>query len=262
MNVESTQGSGEPVVKVERAGALALVTLNRPERRNALDRALVDALHQVLDSLQGDESVGAMILAGAGEKAFAAGADIAELRERRRAEALQSINSRLFQRVEEMPFPVVAAIRGFCLGGGCELALACDLRVAGEGSRFGQPEVSLGIVPGAGATYRLPRLVGAGKARELVFTGRVLDAAEALRIGLVNQVVPDAEVEAAARRLADEIVRQDRLAVRFAKLLFRLDGSFRPGAGFIGEAMAQAVLFESDEKLRRMTEFLERSRRK
>jgi enoyl-CoA hydratase len=255
----------EPVVKLERAGALALVTLNRPERRNALDRAMVDALHAVLDELQGDESdigVGAMVLSGAGEKAFAAGADIAELRERRRKEALQSINSRLFQRVEEAPFPVIAAIRGFCLGGGCELALACDLRVAGEGAKFGQPEVSLGIVPGAGATYRLPRLVGAGKARELVFTGRILDAAEALRIGLVNQVVPDGEVEAAARSLAEQIVKQDRLAVRFAKLLFRLDGSARPGAGFIGEAMAQAVLFESEEKLRRMTDFLERSKPK
>ena len=157
---------------------------------------------------------------------------------------------------------MIAAIRGFCLGGGCELAISCDLRVAGEGAKFGQPEVSLGIVPGAGATYRLPRLVGAGKARELVFTGRILDAAEALRIGLVNQVVPDAEVEAAARRLADEILKQDRLAVRFAKLLFRLDGSTRPGAGYIGEAMAQAVLFESDEKLRRMTEFLDRSKKR
>lgn len=115
-------------------------------------------------------------------------------------------------------------------------------------------------MPGAGATYRLPRLVGAGKAREIVFTGRILDATEALRIGLVNQVVPDGEVLAAARRLADEILKQDRLAVRFAKLLFRLDGAARPGAGYIGEAMAQAVLFESDDKTRRMTEFLERAK--
>jgi enoyl-CoA hydratase len=224
----------EPIVRMERDGALVLVTLNRPERRNALDQAMVDALHGVLDSLQGDETVGAMVLAGAGEKAFAAGADIAQLRDRRRREALLSINSRLFQRVEEASFPVIAAIRGFCLGGGCELALACDLRIAGDTAKFGQPEVSLGIVPGAGATYRLPRLVGAGKARELVFTGRIVDAAEALRIGLVNQVVPDAEVHAAARRMADDIVKQDRLAVRLAKMLFRLDGSFRPGAGYLG----------------------------
>jgi enoyl-CoA hydratase len=253
---------GEPVVKLERVGALALVTLNRPERRNAVDQAVVDALHGVLDTLQADENVGAMILTGAGDKAFAAGADIAQLRERRRREALMSINSRLFQRVEEAPYPVIAAIRGFCLGGGCELALACDLRIAGESAKFGQPEVGLGIVPGAGATYRLPRLVGAGKARELVFTGRIVDAAEALRIGLVNQVVPDVEVNVAARRIAEEILKQDRLAVRLAKLLFRLDGSARPGAGYIGEAMAQAVLFESEEKLRRMTEFLDKSRKK
>jgi enoyl-CoA hydratase len=252
----------EPIVKVARDGALVLVTLNRPERRNALDQAMVDALHGVLDSLQGDETVGAMVLAGAGEKAFAAGADIAQLRDRRRREALLSINSRLFQRVEEAAFPVIAAIRGFCLGGGCELALACDLRIAGDTAKFGQPEVSLGIVPGAGATYRLPRLVGAGKARELVFTGRIIDAAEALKIRLVNEVVPDAEVLAAAQRMAADIAKQDRLAVRFAKLLFRLDGSARPGAGYIGEAMAQAVLFESDEKVRRMTEFLDRGKKK
>jgi enoyl-CoA hydratase len=254
--------AGEPIVQVARDGALVLVTLNRPERRNALDQAMVDALHGVLDVLQGDETIGAMVLAGAGEKAFAAGADIAQLRDRRRREALLSINSRLFQRVEEAAFPVIAAIRGFCLGGGCELALACDLRIAGDTAKFGQPEVSLGIVPGAGATYRLPRLVGAGKARELVFTGRILDAAEALRIGLVNQVVPDAEVHAAAKKMADEIVKQDRLAVRLAKMLFRLDGSFRPGAGYLGEALAQAVLFESEEKVRRMTEFLDRSKSK
>jgi len=252
----------EPIVKLEREGALALVTLNRPERRNALDKAMIDALHGVIDALAEDESVGAMILAGAGDKAFAAGADIAQLRDRRRREALLSINSRLFQRLEETPYPTIAAIRGFCLGGGSELALACDLRVCGESAKFGQPEVSLGIVPGAGATYRLPRVVGAAKARELVFTGRILDAAEARRIGLVNEVVPDGDVAAAARRMADDIVKQDRLAVRFAKLLFRLDGSARPGAGYIGEAMAQAVLFESDEKVRRMSEFLDRSKKK
>ncbi len=252
----------EPVVKLERDGALAVVTLNRPERRNALDKAMIDALHGVLDALAEDDTVGAMLLTGAGDKAFAAGADIAQLRDRRRREALQSINSRLFQRLEETPYPTVAAIRGFCLGGGSELALACDLRVAGDTAKFGQPEVSLGIVPGAGATYRLPRVVGAAKARELIFTGRILDAAEALKIGLVNHVYPDAEVVAAGRQLCADILKQDRLAVRFAKLLFRLDGSARPGAGYIGEAMAQAVLFESEEKMRRMGEFLDRARKK
>ena len=252
----------DPIVLVARDGAIVTVTLNRPERRNALDKAMIDALHRVLDELAEDDTIGALILTGAGDKAFAAGADIAQLRDRRRREALQSINSRLFQRLEETPFPTIAAIKGFCLGGGSEIALACDLRVAGESAKFGQPEVSLGIVPGAGATYRLPRLVGAAKARELVFTGRIVDAQEARRIGLVNEVVPDAEVLAAARRMADEIAKQDRLAVRFAKLLFRLDGSARPGAGYIGEAMAQAVLFESDEKFRRMGEFLERGKKK
>jgi enoyl-CoA hydratase len=259
---QPSDASSSPVVTVARDGAIVTATLNRPEKRNALDQAMVDALHRVLDELGSDESIAALIVTGAGDKAFAAGADVAQLRDRRRREALLSINSRLFQRVEEAPFPTIAAIRGFCLGGGCELALACDLRVASESAKFGQPEVGLGIVPGAGATYRLPRLVGAGKARELVFTGRIVDAAEAKRIGLVNEVVPDADLASAARRLADEVARQDRLAVRLAKMLFRLDGSARPGAGFVGEAMAQAVLFESEEKVRRMTEFLERGKKK
>ena len=228
---------------LERDGAVARITLNRPAQRNALDQGMVDALHGILDRLWTDAEVGVAIVSGSGDQAFAAGADIAQLRERRRDEALQAINSRLFQRVEETPFPTIAAIRGWCLGGGCELALACDLRVAGEGARFGQPEVGLGIVPGAGATYRLPRPVGLGKARELIFTGRILDAAEALSIGLVNRVVADAEVLTAAEEMARAILKQDRLAVRLCKSLLRLDGGARPGAGAIAESIAQAEAF-------------------
>src|SRR5262249_11365296 len=159
---------------------------------------------------------------------------------------------------EEAPFPTIAAIRGFCLGGGCELALACDLRVAGAGARFGQPEVALRIVPGARAAHRPPRLVRAGKARPLRFPPPRGRPPRAHRIGLVNQVVPDADVATAARALANEILQQDRLAIRLAKMLFRLDGSARPGAGFLGEALAQGILFESEEKLRRMGDFLDR----
>ena len=251
-----------PPIRVERDESLVLVTLDRPERRNALDQAMIDALHGLLDELWQDHEVGAMIVTGAGDKAFAAGADIAQLRDRKQGDALQSINARMFQRLEEAPFPTIAAIRGFALGGGCELALACDLRVAGRSARLGQPEVSLGIVPGAGATYRLPRLVGLGKARELIFTGRMVDADEALSIGLVNQVVDDTAVMDAAREMAAAIMSQDRLAVRLAKMLLRLDGGARPGAGFMAEAMAQGILFESAEKHRRMTEFLERRKKR
>jgi len=252
----------ESPVKCERDGALVRVTLDRPEQRNALDRAMVQALHGILDDLWDDEGVGCLILGAAGGKAFAAGADIGQLRDRRRTEALQSINSRMFLRMAEAPFPTIAAVHGWCLGGGCELAMACDLRVAGEGARFGQPEVGLGIVPGAGATYRLPALVGQAKARELIFSGRIIEAAEALRIGLVNEVVPDGEVMAAAERLAADILRQDRLAVRLAKVLMRLDGGQRPGVGILAEPVVQGILFESDEKMRRMQEFLDRKKNK
>ena len=211
-----------PAVRLEREDGLALVTIDRPAQRNALDQAVVDGLHGVLDELETDPSVGCMILTGAGEKAFAAGADIGQLRERRLPDALRGINTRLFQRIEEAPFPTIAAIFGWCLGGGSELAICCDLRVADAGARFGQPEVGLGIVPGAGATYRLPRLVGLGKAKELVFTGRILDAEEAKTIGLVDRVVEEGQALAGARELAAEILKQDPLAVRLAKVLFRV----------------------------------------
>ncbi|HLU39978.1 MAG TPA: enoyl-CoA hydratase-related protein [Planctomycetota bacterium] len=245
-----------PPVLVERRGDVALVTLNAPERRNAIDLSMVNALHRVIDDLIADPNVAAVVLTGAGDKAFAAGADIAQLRERTSAQALAAINSSLFRRIEDLPVPVVAAIRGYALGGGCELAIACDLRVAGESARMGQPEVKLGIIPGAGATYRLPRLVGAGRARDLIFTGRMLDAQECLRIGLVDRVVPDAEVVEAALALAAEIAGNGRLAVRMAKLA--LNAVTRPTdlQGSAVENAAQALCFDSEDKRARMDAFL------
>jgi enoyl-CoA hydratase len=253
--------TGESLL-VERRGAVVLLTLHAPHKRNAIDRAMIEALHSALDRLRDDDSVGALVVTGAGEQAFAAGADIAELRERRAAQALAGINARLFARIEEFPVPVVAAIRGHALGGGCELAIACDLRIAGESAKLGQPEVKLGIIPGAGATSRLPRLVGAGRARELILTGRVVDARTALAIGLVNEVVADAEVVERALAVATEITQNGRLAVRLAKAA--LNALVWPAPGLAGplESFAQAVLFDSDEKRARMTAFLERGKGK
>jgi len=250
-----------PLVLTERVGSVAILTLNRPEKRNAIDLAMVQALHGILAELARDADLACLILTGAG-KAFAAGADIGELRERNRFDALAGINSRLFQAVEQFPTPVIAAIQGWALGGGCELALACDLRIAGESARFGQPEVTLGILPGAGATQRLPRLVGLGMARELIFTGRIIDAAEALRIGLVNRVVHDDALLAAAQELASQIAANGPLALRLAKLA--LNASHRTGSdvGFLIESLGQASCFESDDKYRRMTAFLEKQQRK
>ncbi|MCB9884027.1 MAG: enoyl-CoA hydratase/isomerase family protein [Planctomycetes bacterium] len=245
----------------ERRGDALLVTLNAPERRNAIDQEMVDGLHRVLDEHWHDESIAALVLTGAGDKAFAAGADIAQLRDRTSRDAGKAINSAIFNRIEEFPAPVIAAVRGYALGGGCELAIACDLRVLGESAKMGQPEVKLGIIPAAGGTYRLPRLIGLGRARELVFTGRMVDAAEALRIGLANAVVPDAEVIERALAMADEIGKNGRLAVRGAKR--SLNALSRPGHenAIAFESAVQAVLFDSDDKRSRMDAFLNKQKK-
>jgi len=254
--------TGYRTILVDVEDRLAVVTFNRPDKRNAIDQTMVNELHDILDGLVMDGVVEACVFTGAGDKAFIGGADIAQLRERNAADALKTINAALFGKIEALPFPTIAAVRGYCLGGGCELSMCCDLRVAGEGAKFGQPEVALGIIPAAGGTQRLPRLVGLGRAKELVLTGRVIDAREAERIGLVNRVVPDDEVLDAAKELARQILAQGSLAVRLAKL--NLNNSARTGqdSGLLLEQVSQAVLFESEEKRRRMTDFLEKRARK
>ena len=240
---------------------VAHVVLNRPEKRNAIDQTMVNELHDALDGFVADGDVHACIFHGAGEKAFIGGADIAQLRDRKAADALKKINSALFAKIEGLPFPTIAAIHGFCLGGGCELAMSCDLRVAAEGSRFGLPEVTLGIIPGAGGTQRLPRLVGLGRAKELILTGRIIDAQEAHEIGLVNRLVPGDELMAAAQTLAGEILANGALAVRLAKLNLNNAVSAGLDTALLLEQVSQAVLFESEEKHARMTAFLERRKK-
>lgn len=219
---------------------------------------MVRELRQVLERLAADPELKVLIFTGAGGKAFISGADIAELRERVRADAFRRINNSLFREIEQFPAPTIAAVRGYALGGGCELAISCDLRVAGEGAVFGQPEVGLGIIPGAGGAYRLPRLIGLGRARDLVFTGRFVDAQEALSMGLVNRVVPDAAVVDEARALAAQIARNSGLAVRLAKTMLNSAAEMSVDVGMALEATTQAVLFEDPEKNRRMTDFLDK----
>lgn len=238
---------------------IATLSLHRPEVRNAINLEMVEELHQALDTLGRDPRVRALILRGEGGKVFAAGADIRELRERKAADAWLQINARLFQAVEDFPQPTIAAVEGFALGGGCEIALACDLRVASETARLGFPEVTLGIFPAAGGTHRLPRLVGLGKAKELVFTGRILSGEEAGRIGLVEVVVPAGEADARARQLAEEIAANGPLALRMAKLAF--NAIARGDSPEPIEKLAQSILFESEDKYDRMTAFLERRKR-
>jgi len=191
-------------VHVERDGRVAVVTIDRRQVLNALDCATIDQLRRAMLDVRRDEAVRSVILTGAGEKAFVAGADIQELERLspNEAEAYALEGQHVFDLVEHLGKPVIAAVNGFALGGGCELAMACTLRVASETARFGQPEVKLGVTPGFAGTQRLPRLVGKGRALDLLLTGRIVDAQEALAIGLVNRVVPAADLTAKSRDLA------------------------------------------------------------
>lgn len=248
------------LISVERHAGnprIVIVTLTRPEVKNAINKAMVTELHAAFDALREDTEAGCVILTGQGDD-FAAGADIAELRERRALESLAAINNALFNKIELNPAPVIAAIRGYALGGGCELSLACDIRVGGKSAKMGQPEVNLGIIPAAGGTQRLPRIVGLGRAKELVLTGWIIEAAEAHRIGLLNHVVEDAEVMNQALKIAETICKKGPLAIRVAKQA--LNQSSRTGleTGLVFESVAQAMLFESEDKMKRMTDFLEK----
>ena len=202
---------------VEREAAVAILTIQRPQRLNALDARTLDELRQAVLDLQQDTSIRCVILTGAGEKAFVAGADINELSQdapeaaRRRALAGQQV----FDLIEHMGKPVIAAVNGFALGGGCELAMACTLRIAADSARFGQPEINLGLIPGYAGSQRLPRLVGKGVALEILLTGDMISAQRAYEIGLVNRVVPAADLLAEAKKLAHVLASKAPIASRF-----------------------------------------------
>ena len=212
-----TEGLSLQNLLIERDGAVAVVTVNRPRVLNALDFATLDELLRTMTALGGDAGVRCIILTGSGDKSFVAGADINEL-------AVQSpaggrdralAGQRVFDVIESLGKPVIAAINGYALGGGCELAMACTLRIAADSARLGQPEINLGLIPGYGGTQRLARIVGAGRALELLLTGDQISAVEALRLGLVNRVVPAAEVMPESRRLAAAIAAKAPIAVRY-----------------------------------------------
>ncbi len=242
-------------------GPVTVLTINRPEKKNALSLEVVRALAGALDRVGEDAAVRCVVLRGAGD-CFVAGADIGQLRDRGAEESLLGINSSLFRQVEEFPWPVLAAVHGWALGGGMELAMACDVRIAAESARFGQPELNLGILPAAGGMHRLPALVGMGAAKDMVLTGRIVDAPEALRMGLVSRVVPDAALEDEAMKAARGIAGMAPLATRLAKSVMNALFRVRPDTAFALETAAQAILFESDEKQRRMTEFLDKKAKK
>jgi enoyl-CoA hydratase len=236
---------------VEERGDRVVVLLNRPDVRNAIDQQMVDELHAVCAELEKNPKV--LIIAGT-EGVFASGADIAQLRERRRDDALQGINSTIFVRIAKLPMPVIAALDGYCLGGGAELAYAADFRIGTPAIRIGNPETGLGILAAAGASWRLKELVGEPVAKEILLAGRVLKAEEALAVNLVTELHEPAELMDAAHRLADRIARQDPLAVRITKSVFHAPAEAHP----LIDQLAQGILFESQAKFDRMQAFLDR----
>jgi enoyl-CoA hydratase len=220
------------------ADRIATVTVNRPETLNALNAVAKRELAEVFRALRTDPGVDVVILTGAGEKAFVAGTDIRELQalDHEGGTKFAAGGQDVFDRIEGLGKPVIAAVNGFALGGGCELALACHLRIAADSARFGQPEVSLGVIPGYGGTQRLPRAVGRARAMEMILTGAMIDAQEALRIGLVNAVVPRGELPGAARAMAATIASKAQPAVRLALKAVSLSADTTQADGMQREA--------------------------
>lgn len=207
-------------IVLEKKEGIATITINRPKVLNALSRETLEEFKGVIGDVETDDDVKAVVITGAGERAFSVGADIndfAKLKNPMEALGLIKLGQRVFCDIENLEKPVIAAVNGLALGGGCELAMACDIRIASENARFGQPEVNVGIIPGHGGTQRLPRLVGKGKAKELIFTGEIIDAKEAKRIGLVNKVAPADKLRTAVIDMAKKIVSKAPIAVKLAK---------------------------------------------
>lgn len=248
----------------EKRENIGLLTINRPERLNAISRELTAELKQFLEGLENDEEIRVLIITGAGKKAFVAGADINELvdRDARMGRRVSKERQEVFSLIENLHIPVIAAINGYALGGGLELALACSIRIASEKAQFGAPEVKLGIIPGDGGTQRLPRLVGLGRAMEMILTGDFIDAQEAYRIGLVNRVCPHEQLMEKAMELARKIASRPPLAVRFAKDAVNrsMDGS--PMLGYTLESYLHALSCTTEDKREGVSAFMEKRKGK
>lgn len=243
----------------EKKGSIGILTINRPEKLNALSNVLISELNALLADIESENEVRVLILTGAGDKAFVAGADIGELVERDALLGRKVSRERqdVFSRLENLPVPSIAAVNGYALGGGLELALACSIRICSERAKFGAPEVKLGIIPGDGGTQRLPRLVGKGRAMEMILTGDFIDADEAFRIGLVNRVVPHNNLLDTAMELAEKIASRPPLAVKYAKeaVNFSQSGS---ESGYALESYLHALTCTTEDKKEGVSAFLEK----
>jgi len=239
---------------------IGIVSINRPKALNALNAATIHELDKMFAELEKNDTVKVVIVTGAGEKSFVAGADITEMQHMTAIEGRSwgKLAQAVFNKIENLPKPVIAAVNGYALGGGCELAMACDIRIASEKAKFGQPEVSLGIPPGFGGTQRLPRLVGKGRAKELLFTGDMIDSAEAYRIGLVNKVVAQEELLAAAKTMAEKIMTRGPVAVALCKAAVNegMDVDLESGVAY--EAELFGLCFATTDQKEGMAAFVEK----
>ena len=247
-------------IDVTRDGAVAIVTVNRPEALNALNLETIQELRSALQAVATDDSVRAVVLTGAGEKAFIAGADIKYMSTLTvlEARAWGALGHECASLLESMPKPTIAAVNGFALGGGCEMALGCDIRYASTKAKLGQPEINLGILPGWGGSQRLPRVVGLGIAKELIFTGRMVDAAEAARIGLVNAVFEPEELLPKTLELAQQLAGKSPSALAFAKQATNLALQGSVADGLAQEAALFAALFATEDQSEGMGAFIEK----
>jgi enoyl-CoA hydratase len=244
----------------EKKDNIGLLTINRPDKMNAISSELTSELKQLLDEIESDEELRVLVITGAGDKAFVAGADVNEIvdREAKMGRRVSKERQEIFSRIENLHVPAIAAVNGYALGGGLELALACSIRICSEKAQFGAPEVKLGIIPGDGGTQRLPRLVGLGRAMEMILTGDFIDAQEACRIGLVNRVVPPEKLMSAAMELAQKIASRPPLAVRYAKEAVNRSQEGVTGSGFALESFLHALSCTTEDKKEGVAAFLEK----
>lgn len=246
-------------VELEHKGDIAILTINRPEALNALNDEVISQLDKVLDSID-PAAVRCMIVTGAGEKAFVAGADIAQMSglTKKEGEAFGKLGNDVFRKLETLPIPTIAAVNGFALGGGCELCMCCDIRLCAETAVFGQPEVGLGITPGFGGTQRMARLIGQGKAKELIYTARNMKAPEALACGLVQAVYPLADLMEAAEKMASRIAGNAPIAVRACKKAVNDGLQLDMDQAIVVEEKLFGDCFETKDQVNAMTAFVEK----